>query len=128
MTIEHVAWQVPDPPALAAWYVEHLGFRVVRQMAEAPFTTFLATSDGKVMLEVYHNPIAPVPDYPDQHHLVLHIAFTVTDITGERDRLLAAGATIDTDLFSIPSGDQLVMLRDPWGIPLQLAQRATPLL
>jgi hypothetical protein len=32
------------------------------------------------------------------------------------------------DLITSPAGDQFVMLRDPWGIPLQLVKRAQPML
>ena len=28
MRIEHVAYQMPDPPAAAKWYIENLGFRI----------------------------------------------------------------------------------------------------
>ena len=31
MRIEHVAFNVPDPLAMARWYVEHLGFEVKRR-------------------------------------------------------------------------------------------------
>jgi len=42
------------------------------------------------------------------------------------ERLLAAGATL-ADNQRLPDGTHLVMLRDPWGVPLQLCKRATPL-
>lgn len=71
MKIEHVAWQVPDPVALADWYVEHLGMRA---------------------------------------------------------RLIAAGATPAGEIVVTPAGDELAMLRDPWGIPLQLVRRAEPMI
>ena len=127
MLIEHVAWQVPDPPATAAWFAEHLGFTIVRQQTAGAQTTFLADSGGRVMVEIYRNEAAPVPDYPNQHHLVLHLAMAVDDVAADRDRLLAAGATLDSQLETIPSGDQICMLRDPWGFPLQLVHRATPM-
>ena len=128
MKLEHVAWQVPNPPTVADWYVAHLGFTIARQMDQSPWTTFIKTADGAVLIEIYHNPAAPLPDYPNQDPLVLHLAFAVEDIEGERARLLAAGCTIETDLFTIPNGDQILMLRDPWGFALQLVRRSTPLL
>jgi predicted enzyme related to lactoylglutathione lyase len=61
------------------------------------------------------------------HHLLLHIAFAVTDMPAERQRLLAAGCSIVEDTVTTPAGDRLTMLRDPWGFALQLCQRARPM-
>ena len=44
----------------------------------------------------------------------------------ERDRLIAAGATLFSDT-GLQDGTQLVMLKDPWGVALQLCQRADPM-
>ncbi|MDX1565012.1 MAG: VOC family protein, partial [Phycisphaeraceae bacterium] len=65
MNIEHIAFNVPDPTGLARWYVEQLGFVIKRGMSEPPFAHFLADGSGAVMLEVYHNPDAPIPNYRD---------------------------------------------------------------
>lgn len=127
LRIEHVGYMVSDPPAVARWYCEHLGFRIARQMQQSPWTTFLADSSGRVMLEIYNNPKATVPDYASIDSLVLHVAFAVDDVAAQRDRLLNAGATAEGDMMTIACGDQLAMLRDPWGFAIQLARRATPM-
>ncbi|NUQ00953.1 MAG: VOC family protein [Armatimonadetes bacterium] len=127
MQIEHVGYQVPDPQAVAAWYTRHLGFEVKRAMAEPPYTTFLADASGRVMIEFYCNPTAPVPDYATQNPLVLHLAFSVADVAAERDRLVAAGASVQEELRTIPTGDQICMLRDPFGFAIQLVKRAQPM-
>jgi uncharacterized glyoxalase superfamily protein PhnB len=77
------------------------------------------------MLEIYNNPAAQVPDYAALDPLVIHVAMDVgaEAIEAARDRLLAAGASLYGDLVVTPAGDQLVMLRDPWGMALQLAKR-----
>ena len=49
MDIEHLALNVPDPVGMAAWYVEHLGMRVLRKLDAAPFTHFLADGSGRVV-------------------------------------------------------------------------------
>jgi predicted enzyme related to lactoylglutathione lyase len=87
---------------------------------------FLADATGRVLFELYANPLAPIPDYPSQHPLVLHLAFAVSDMEAAKARLLEAGATEFSDATQ-PDGGRLVMLRDPWGIALQLVQRGTPL-
>ncbi len=125
MKIEHVGYMVQDPLQVAAWYCQHLGFHVVRGMQTSPFTHFLLDSNGSSMLEIYNNPAAQVPDYASMDPLNLHIAFDVgaDSLETARDRLLAAGCTLYSDLGVTPAGDQLIMLRDPWGLALQLAKR-----
>jgi glyoxylase I family protein len=127
MNIEHIALNVADPIALAEWYTRHLGMRVVRAVEGPPHTRFLADASGRVVLEVYRQK-APVPEYRTFDPMVLHIAFVAPDIPRERDRLLAAGATDPGEIGRTPNGDELLFLRDPWGITLQLVKRATPLL
>jgi len=127
MKIEHVAFQVADPAAMAAWYVEHLGF-TIRRSGEGPaFGRFLADGSGCVMLELYRNPAAPVPDYRSIDPILLHVAFVCDDLPATVDRLVVAGA----ERLSGPSqsgGDQFAMLRDPWGLAIQLVRRAEPML
>jgi len=127
MNIEHLAINVPDPVAMAHWYTTHLGMRVVRAIDEPPHTRFLADRAGRVVLELYHQTAAAVPDYAAQHPFVLHIAFVAPDLELERNRLLAAGMLADGDIQANPAGDRLAFLRDPWGIVVQLVQRSRPL-
>jgi glyoxylase I family protein len=126
MKFEHFGINVPDAAAMAAWYVKNLDMQIVRSIQEPPHMHFLADSTGRVTIEIYTNPIAPVPDYANQHPLCLHVAFAVDDAATARDALVAAGATVLTDQKS-DDGTHLVMLRDPWGVALQLCQRAVPM-
>jgi predicted enzyme related to lactoylglutathione lyase len=59
--------------------------------------------------------------------LRFHIAFAAADPDAAREALVAAGATF-VDERTMPDGSRLLMLRDPWGVPLQLCKRPTPLL
>ena len=126
LNVEHVACNVSNPAAMAAWYVEHLGMRIVRQSATAPFIHFLADAAGRTVLEIYSNTADAVPDYAAMHPLRFHIAFATTDPDASRAALLAAGATAVDDQTTA-DGSRLIMLRDPWGLPLQLCKRAVPL-
>ncbi|WP_236974547.1 VOC family protein [Membranihabitans maritimus] len=127
MKIEHFAINVPEPQAMADWYVRNLGMNIVKQMHDAPFMTFLADNSGKVMLEIYRNDKAPVPNYTDQHPLVVHLAFVSEDPGKDKIRLLEAGAKeVSDDILS--DGSHLVMLKDPWGISVQLCKRSSPMI
>ncbi|WP_018479487.1 VOC family protein [Pontibacter roseus] len=127
MKLEHFALNVENPIAMAAWYAEHLGMRVVRQMEQPPYTTFLADDSGRVMVEVYLNPADEVPLYREMNPLLVHLAFVSEDPTADKDRLVKAGATLVTEQH-LEDGSHLVMLRDPWGLAVQLCKRAVPML
>ena len=128
MMIEHLGLNVADPAAMAEWYVEHLGMRVVRAADEPVPVRFLADSADVVMLELYRNPEAPVPDYSAVDPLVIHLAFATDDVPGDYARLLAAGATPATEPYATETGDAIAIVRDPWGFPVQFVTRATPML
>ena len=128
MKIEHTAYQVEDPVAVARWYVEHLGLTVKRAQEERPFGQFLADDGDAVMLEFYNSPKVLVPDYRSIDPLILHIAFRTDDVDTTRGRLLAAGATAEGEVVVTPAGDRVAMLRDPWGLAIQFVHRASPMI
>jgi catechol 2,3-dioxygenase-like lactoylglutathione lyase family enzyme len=128
MKIEHVAYQVPDPVALADWYVAHLGLRIKRATGAPGQARFLADDNDAVMIEVYHNPLVAMPDYRAIDPLMLHLAFRAEDVAGTRERLLAAGATAEGEVVVSDGGDHLAMLRDPWGLAIQLVRRRDPMI
>lgn len=125
MKFEHFALNVPDARAMSRWYVENVGFKILRQRDEAPYTHFLADDAGRVVVELYSNPKAVIPDYAASHPLTFHFAVYTPDARAERLRLEKAGATLFIE-DPLPDGSLLIMLRDPWGVPLQLCQRAQP--
>jgi catechol 2,3-dioxygenase-like lactoylglutathione lyase family enzyme len=123
MKFEHFALNVPDAKKVAAWYVKNLGLRVAITRDDAPFTSFLADDSGRVILEVYSNTAAVYPDYKASHPLCFHVAFIAEDPAAVRSKLIEAGATAEYE-DKLPDGSFLIMVRDPWGIPLQLVKRA----
>jgi glyoxylase I family protein len=127
MKMEHVAVNVADPVAMAAWYVKNLGMEVVLNMDDAPFTHFLRDSGGMMMVEIYKNPADNVPDYARMDPLLLHIAFVSDNPDIDKSRLLQSGATVVDDLH-LKDGSHLVMMRDPWGLCLQFCKRGVNLL
>lgn len=126
MRIEHIALNVPDPLAMGRWYVEHLGFTVKRRMMEAPWAHFLA-DDNDSMLEIYGNDQVAVPDYGSADVMIFHIALTSADLPADVARLSGEGASVVLEPHDLSNGDQMAMLRDPWGVPLQLVKRSDPM-
>jgi catechol-2,3-dioxygenase len=127
MKLEHFALNVADPVSMAMWYHENLGLTTVRQVEDAPYTHFLADSSGSILLEIYNNPPGQVPSYADMDPLLLHIAFVSEDPESDKNTLIDAGATLVEELH-LDDGSHLVMLRDPWGLALQLCKRAESML
>jgi catechol 2,3-dioxygenase-like lactoylglutathione lyase family enzyme len=117
MKFEHFALNVPDARAMSRWYVEHLGFVVVRRREDAPYTHFLADETGRLVVELYSNPSATIPDYAAGHPLVMHLALFTPDAGAVAHRLERAGAKPFSD-EKLPDGSRLMFLRDPWGVPL----------
>lgn len=127
MRLEHTAFNVTDPKGVAAWYQKHLGFTVVRRIDEPPFMHFLADDSGQALLEIYNNPPDQVPDYKSMDPLLFHLAFVSEDPEADCARLIEAGASLVEELHT-PAGDHLIMLRDPWGLAIQLCRRKEPML
>jgi len=127
LPFEHLALNVADPVAVAAWYVDHLGMDVVRRGEPPVHMHFLADAGRRAMIELYHNANAPADVYRDLHPAQLHLAFSSIDPDADAARLVAAGATLVEHLHN-PDGSHLAMLRDPWGLPIQLAKRVQPML
>lgn len=128
MRLEHIAFNVADSAAVAAWYAENLDMRIVRAFDEPPYIHFLADSAGKSLIEIYSNPLGEVIDYGQHHAVTFHLAFAVENMDATRERLVAAGATLDGDIDNRANGDRLAFLRDPWGTAIQLVQRVQPMI
>ena len=126
MRIEHVAFNIADPVAVAAWYGEHFGLTVVRHLPVPAQTHFLADDSGQTVIEIYCNPPDEIPDYAAMNPLLFHLAFVSGSPADDSARLVAAGAS-QVDELKFPDGSHLIMLRDPWGLALQLCKRAAPL-
>jgi glyoxylase I family protein len=122
MKIEHFALNVEHPTAVAAWYGEHFATRVHRALDDAAQTHFLYDSQGSVMLEVYNNSQVTTLDFATMDPLLLHLAFVSEDPDADCKRLLDAGASL-VERLALEDGSLLIMMRDPWGLAIQLCHR-----
>jgi catechol 2,3-dioxygenase-like lactoylglutathione lyase family enzyme len=119
MKLEHIAIDVPDPEGFIAWWCENLGFR-----RSSPGSAFIMDDSGVSGLEIYRTDNTPsAPDYAKYDAMTLHIAFVSEDVRADADRLIAAGAILEKIDTSSPDF-HMAILRDPWGVPVQLCKRA----
>lgn len=123
MTFEHFALNVIDINGMVNWYCTHLGLTIANQQRESPYMTFLADSTDRVVIEFYKREDELAEDFSNKHPLTFHIAFVSENAEEDKQRLLNAGASYFEEILK-EDGSHLVMLRDPWGMPLQLCQRA----
>jgi catechol 2,3-dioxygenase-like lactoylglutathione lyase family enzyme len=123
-TFEHIALNVADKAAVVDWYTANLGLIVVRDVPGN--MAFLADSNGVVVLEIYSNQAADRTDFTELGPLAFHLAFEVADPAAAARELEAAGARIE-EPFKYAGDDSMVMLRDPFGLPLQLVHRGKPM-
>ena len=126
MNLEHIAYNVHDPLAMARWYVDHLDMKIVMQRETPNPVAFIADQRG-MMIEIYRNPTVPLLDNRAILPLTMHLAFYCDDMVGQRARLMAAGATAEGEITGSAGETQVAMLRDPWGLVVQLIRRPEPL-
>jgi glyoxylase I family protein len=100
---------------------------LVRKQEGGANTHFLADNSGDVMIEIYNNPPDQVPDYKNMNPLLLHLAFVCENPPQKRAELEAVGATFAEEVH-IKDGSHLVMMRDPWGLAIQLCKRGNKML
>ncbi len=126
--LEHVALNVEDPAAMAGWYSENLGMKIIREGPPPINVRFVSDEQENMMLELYTNPPDAVPDYRSMNPLVFHISFMVDDVQGICRELSAAGAALVGEVVTTEAGDEIAMMRDPWGVAIQFLRRAEPML
>lgn len=122
--IEHIGLSVSDPIAMAEWYARVLGFHIVFSGADQEkAVAFVGDASGNCMLELGRLPgIEPLQSV-QSHPLQLHIALASDHPAQDADYLIAHGASfIEEATFKRP-GEELLLLRDPWGNSIQLAKR-----
>lgn len=123
MKFEHFAINVPEPKEMAEWYEEYIGLNIAFQLPHSPYTTFMSDDSGRLVMEVYNNPNGPMLEFDNNHHpLTFHMAFESEDAEVDKNRLIKAGAKFFDEM--VPDEEShLVMMKDPWGVPVQICQR-----
>ena len=127
MKFEHVALDMKDPVAFCDWWVKNLGFTVTLSNPGPGFCHFIVDETGQVAFEVYRAADSKTaPNYAKQSPLKLHLALLSRNVAKDAKRLVAAGATLLEEVHR--PGFDMAMLRDPFGVALQLVKRGKPVL
>ncbi len=125
-SIEHMAIASPNTAALARWYVDVLGFRVVIDGGPSG-TYFVGPPEGAALVEIIKATDAPRHERARNDPGWSHLAFTVSDFDKAVEELTAKGVTF-TDAPSMSGGgDRLAFFLDGDGNVLQIVSRPQPL-
>jgi catechol 2,3-dioxygenase-like lactoylglutathione lyase family enzyme len=114
-----------DTAALARWYVETLGFRVVVDGGEGAW--FVGPSEGEAVIEIVRATDAQRTKRARNDPGWSHLAFTVTDFDAVVASLKAKNIPFDGDVTGAPGSQRLAFFYDPDGNVLQIVDRPKPL-
>ncbi|MBC2716633.1 MAG: VOC family protein [Desulfobacteraceae bacterium] len=123
-TIEHIGFVVKDSEGMARWYHEALGFKVLNSFeTENGHVAFIKCSETGLIFELITDINLACIEEALSHPLQLHIAFKSKNIESDKDRLLKLGAEFVTDCATPDPEAKVLIVKDPWGNFIQLAQR-----
>jgi len=119
--LHHVAIIASDYGRSKAFYIDALGFTIVREVWRAERRSWKCdlTIPG-AQIELFTFPAAPPrPSHPEALGL-RHLAFTVDDIDAEVARLAGHGIACEPIRVDPHTGQRFTFFADPDGLPLEL--------
>ncbi|MGW7346526.1 VOC family protein [Streptomyces sp. NPDC054854] len=123
ITSTAISLNVDDVPASAAFLTEHFGYEEARA-ADGGFAA-LTHRDGPEVIFLRRGLEVLPEGFRDRHADGVILAFTVTGLAAEYERLRSAGVTIAMELREEPWGEHLFQVTDPNGVTIQLVEWAT---
>lgn len=122
-SVHHVAIIVSDYRKSREFYVDKLGFQVIRENYREDRRDWkLDLRCGDLELEIFGQSWAPErPGYPEACGL-RHLAFRVEDIEGTVKELESLGIECEDIRLDTYTGKKMTFFHDPDGLPLELHQ------
>ena len=118
--IHHVAIICSDYDRSRRFYVEVLGFPVIREVFREARNSWKCDLDaGNAQIELFSFPSPPPrPSYPEAAGL-RHLAFSVADLDAEVARLTALGVAVEPVRVDAYTDRRFTFFADPDGLPLE---------
>lgn len=124
MSIEHIGFCVDEPYRMANWYVENLNFRIIKKGgSETDGVVFIEDSKGKTILELYNVPGIKKMNFSTFVPLQFHIGIEVTNPLEKAKELVKSGAKLVGESIRNSYKGEKYLIRDPWGLTLQILNR-----
>lgn len=125
LQLNHIHLKSTDPRKAAAWYVEMLGAKVIREAEiRGAFSVLLDISGLRVNIGA---PLAgqSLPrGSADQHLGLEHFGLQSDDVEGLLARLKAKGVEVLEPMATVGSGTKIVFVRAPDDVRIELMQIA----
>lgn len=120
-TVHHVAIIASSLEKTRAFYVEKLGFELLRETRRPDRDDCkLDLRLGEMELEIFIKPGAPArPSYPEALGL-RHLAFRVKDAAEAVQALAERGISCEPLRVDEVTGGRMTFFRDPDGLPLEI--------
>lgn len=121
--IHHVAIIVSDYQRARDFYVNKLGFEIIRENYREKVNDYkLDLKLGDCELEIFGKEDAPVrPGYPGKEACGLrHLAFKVECIEEVVEELVALGIEVEPIRYDEFTNKKMTFFKDPDGLPLEL--------
>ena len=123
MRIEHFAIYAEDTIALADWYCEKFGLKIVFQGDQQPPMIFVADEEG-MAIEIIGR---PAREQPIDFNTVFHFAFLANDFDKVCEELKEQGVALEDETVGAAAGVRLCFFDDPAGNRGQIVWRAQSL-
>ena len=123
MRIEHFAIYAENTEALADWYCEKFGLKVVFKGTQTPPMIFVADEYGMAIEIIGRTP----RDEPIDFTTVFHFAFLVDDFDQAVAELKGKGVALEDESVGAADDVRLCYFADPEGNRGQIVWRAQPL-
>lgn len=119
--IHHVAIICSDYDRSRRFYVEVLGFPIIREVFREARQSWKCDLDaGNAQIELFSFPSPPPrPSYPEAAGL-RHLALAVSDLDAEVARLTALGVACEPVRIDEYTDRKFTFFADPDGLPLEL--------
>ena len=122
--IHHVAIICSDYEISKEFYVEKLGFEIIREIYREERQSYkLDLKIGESQIELFSFPNSPKrPSYPEACGL-RHLAFEVNDIEAAVKELKGKNIQVEEVRIDEYTGKKFTFFNDPDGLPLELYEK-----
>ena len=127
MMIEHIGLLSSTPIQMGHWYGKHLGFRIITEAGTDADGVIFVEDDSGTVIEIGHLPGIFPMEFKSHHPLSFHLAIECSCPEDEAKRLVEAGAELVGESLRNAYKGEKILVRDPWGLAIQLINRKTKL-
>jgi len=109
---------------MGKWYEENLGFKIIHTHGnDKDGVNFLYDEKSGFLLELFRSPDAGILEFSYMRPITFHLAIDCKDPLALAKQLESHGAKIIEGSHNIDHDSEKILIKDPWGMTLQLINR-----